>query len=454
MKARRLSLLAGVVFLSASLSFAQKPGEIVLPSLADLVDQLKPVVVNISTTKIVRSPLEDFFRDFRRFFGDEFNRFFPQVPEFRTRSLGSGFIIDKEGFILTNNHVIEGAEDIKVKLYDGQVFDAKVVGRDPKSDIALLKINPRRVQLPVAKLGDSDSLRVGDWVIAIGNPFGLEHTVTVGVISAKGRVIGMGPYDDFLQTDASINPGNSGGPLFNLRGEVVGINTAIVQGGQGIGFAIPINMAKNLLPQLKKGKVVHGFLGVYIQDLTPELAERFGLKEPKGALVTEVMAGSPAEKAGFKKGDIIVKFDDKEVPNSYVLRRLVGSTPPGKRVKVEALRKGKPITLWVTLGESEAERQAMLSEDWGFQVQEITPDIASHIGINEGVLVAEVDPQSPAGQAGISPGDVIIEIENQPVRNLEDFQKLMAQYGQRDSLLLAVRIQREGYRAVFFVLKR
>lgn len=443
------------LFFLLSIAHAQRPsGEVLLPSLADLVEELKPVVVNISTTKVVRSPLEDFFRDFRRFFGDEFERFFPPVPEFRTRSLGSGFIIDKEGFILTNNHVIEGAEDIKVKLHDGKVFDAKVVGRDPKSDIALLKIDPKGTELPVARLGDSDALRVGDWVIAIGNPFGLEHTVTVGVISAKGRVIGMGPYDDFLQTDASINPGNSGGPLFNLKGEVVGINTAIVQGGQGIGFAIPINMAKSLLPQLKRGKVVHGFLGVYIQDLTPELAERFGLKEPKGALVTEVMPDSPAERAGLRKGDVIVRFDGKEVTNSYVLRRLVGSTPPGKKVRVEVLRQGKPVSLIVTVGESEAERQAALSEEWGFRVQEITPDIASHIGISEGVLVAEVDPNSPAGRAGISPGDVIVEIEYQPVKDLEDFQRLMAQFGQKESILLAVRLQREGYRTVFLVLKR
>ncbi|RLA84548.1 MAG: peptidase [Deltaproteobacteria bacterium] len=445
-----------ILSLMAFPAFSQRgstPG-ILLPSLADLVEELKPVVVNISTTKVVRSPLEDFFKDFRRFFGDEFERFFPPIPEFRTRSLGSGFIIDREGYILTNNHVIEGAEDIKVKLHNGKVFDARVVGRDPKSDIALLKIDPKGERLPVARLGDSDRIRVGDWVIAIGNPFGLEHTVTVGVISAKGRVIGMGPYDDFLQTDASINPGNSGGPLFNLRGEVVGINTAIVAGGQGIGFAIPINMAKGLLPQLKRGKVVHGFLGVYIQDLTPELAKRFGLKKPKGALVTEVIPDSPAEKAGLRKGDVIVGFNGKEVQDSFALRRLVGSTPPGKKVKLEVVRRGKTLTLWVTVGESEVERQAMLSEQWGFRVQEITPEIAGHIGIKEGVLIAEVRAGSPAAKAGLRAGDVVVEIEYEPVRNLRDFERLMEKYGGRESLLMAVKIQRENYRTVFVVLQR
>jgi len=433
------------------LGFSQKTIP-ALPSLADLVDQLKPVVVNISTTKVVRSPLEDFFKDFRRFFGDEFERFFPPTPQFRTRSLGSGFIVDKEGYILTNNHVIEGAEDIKIRLYNGRTFDAKVVGRDPRSDIALLKINPRGEDLPVAKLGDSDKLRVGDWVIAIGNPFGLEHTVTAGIVSAKGRVIGMGPFDDFIQTDASINPGNSGGPLFNLQGEVVGINTAIVAGGQGIGFAIPINMAKNLLPQLKKGKVTHGFLGVYIQDLTPELAKRFGLKEPKGALVSDIMPNSPAAKAGLKKGDVIIRFNDKDVPDSLTLRRLVASTPPKQRVKMEIIRQGKNYTIWVTL--EEYEKQAMSIEQWGFKVQKIPPEVSKVAGTNEGVIVTEIIKNSPADRAGLNAGDIIVEIEHEQVNDLNDFERLIEKYANNPTLLLGVKIQREGYRTAYVLLER
>jgi serine protease Do len=444
-----LSIL--LVLLWASLGFSQKTA-VLLPSLADLVEELKPVVVNISTTKVVRSPLEDFFKDFRRFFGDEFERFFPPTPQFRTRSLGSGFIVDKEGYILTNNHVIEGAEDIKVKLYNGRTFDAKIVGRDPKSDIALLKINPKGQNLPVAKLGDSDKLRVGDWVIAIGNPFGLEHTVTAGIVSAKGRVIGMGPYDDFIQTDASINPGNSGGPLFNLQGEVVGINTAIVAGGQGIGFAIPINMAKSLLPQLKKGKVTHGFLGVYIQDLTPELAKRFGLKEPKGALVSDIMPNSPAAKAGLKKGDVIIRFNDKEVPDSLTLRRLVASTPPKQTVKIEIIRQGKNYTIWVTL--EEYEKRAMSIEQWGFKVERIPPEVSKASGTTEGVMVTEIMANTPADRAGLETGDIIIEIEHEQVKDLNDFERLIEKHGGSPTLLLGVKIQKEGYRTAYVLLER
>jgi len=335
-----------------------------LPSLAKLAKELKPTVVNISSTKLVQSPLEDFFknfRDFRDFFGEEFfQRFFGErhPKEFRQQSLGSGFIIDREGYIITNWHVIEKAEEIKVKLSDKKIYDAEVVGKDPKTDLALIKIKIDE-DLPVARLGDSDKLEVGDWVVAIGNPFGLEHTVTTGIISAKGRVIGAGPYDDFLQTDASINPGNSGGPLFNLKGEVVGINTAIIAGGQGIGFAIPINMAKRLLPQLKRGRVVYGYLGVYIQDLTLELARSFGLKEPKGVLISEVIPDSPAVKGGVEKGDICLEFDGLAVENTYQFRKLV-SNIPGKKVKILVLRKGKQKTLSVTIGELKEREVAAL----------------------------------------------------------------------------------------------
>ena len=279
-----------------------------LPSLSGLVKETKPSVVNISTTTVVKgidlpgrfgNPFKDFFGNdefFDKFFGDGPGR------EFKQKSLGSGVIIDKEGYILTNNHVVEKASSIKVKMSDGKEYDAKVIGKDAKTDIALIKVNAKN-SLPVAALGDSDALEVGDWVLAIGNPYGLDHTVTAGIVSAKGRVIGQGPYDDFIQTDASINPGNSGGPLFNLRGEVIGINTAIISGGQGIGFAIPINMAKALLPQLKSsGKVVRGWLGVVIQKVTPELAKSFGLNGIGRRPRFRRDGGQPGEQGGHKEG--------------------------------------------------------------------------------------------------------------------------------------------------------
>ncbi|MBI5286339.1 MAG: trypsin-like peptidase domain-containing protein, partial [Deltaproteobacteria bacterium] len=282
-------------------------------SFIELAKTLGPVVVNISTTQVVREKPRVPFPEFRGpcedFFGDEFFRFFDEFPqrEFKRQSLGSGFIINKEGYILTNNHVVEDAEEILVTLSDKREYKAKVIGRDSRLDLGLVKIDAKD-DLPVAILGDSDKLQIGEWVMAIGNPFALSHTVTAGIVSAKGRVIGAGPYDNFIQTDASINPGNSGGPLFNLRGEVIGINTAIIAGGQGIGFALPINMAKEVLSQLKeKGKVTRGWIGVSIQDVTPELARSFGLKEKHGALVSSAMKDDPADKAGIRPGDIIVE---------------------------------------------------------------------------------------------------------------------------------------------------
>jgi serine protease Do len=328
-----------------------------LPSFSELVKHAAPSIVNISTTTVIKGPdLRDRFfgpsNPFGDFFGDDFfGKFFGDTPrrEFKQRSLGSGFVIDKEGFILTNNHVIEKAQSIKVKLSDEKEYDAEVVGKDAKTDIALIKINAKH-DLPIANLGDSDKLEVGDWVMAVGNPFGLEHTVTAGIVSAKGRVIGAGPYDDFIQTDASINPGNSGGPLFNLKGEVVGINTAIISGGQGIGFAIPINIAKDMLSQLKsKGKVVRGWLGVIIQRVTPDIAKSFGLKESEGALVSDIMEQSPAEKAGIKTGDVIISYNGKKIKDMDTLPRLVGSTEIGKKVKVGIIRDGKQIETEVVI---------------------------------------------------------------------------------------------------------
>ena len=335
-------------------------------SFAALVKEVKPAVVNISTTQVVRGPRGrglPFGSNgdglFERYFGEGRPR------EQRLQSLGSGFIIDREGYILTNNHVIERATMIMVKLGgNGREYEAKVIGRDPRTDLALIKIDAR-ADLPVVRLGDSEALEVGDWIIAIGNPFGLAQTVTAGIVSAKERVIGAGPYDDFIQTDASINPGNSGGPLFNTRGEVVGINTAIFSesgGSIGIGFATPINLAKDLMLQLKaRGRVSRGWLGVSIQPVTPELQRQLRLRTAAGALVAEVMEGSPADRAGIQPGDLIIAFDGREVRESAELPRLVSATPLGKEVVVRLVRGGREISVKVTIRELQ-ERAAASTE--------------------------------------------------------------------------------------------
>ena len=329
-----------------------------LPDFVTLAKRLRPVVVNISTTQVSEGGAQGFGSPFgeedplsefwKRFFGGPF----PRGP-FRQRSLGSGFIIDRDGSILTNNHVVENAQKIVVKLADESEFEAKVIGKDAKTDLAVIKINTKN-NLSMATLGDSDRLEVGEWVLAIGNPFGLDNSVTSGIVSAKGRHIGAGPYDNFIQTDASINPGNSGGPLINLRGEVVGINTAIFSrtgGNIGIGFAIPINLVKELLPQLKgKGKVTRGYLGVLIQKVTPEIAESLGLDKAQGALVANVSKDGPAERAGVKVGDVIVEFDGKEIKESNDLPIIVARTPVDKKVRLKVLREKKDITLSVTVG--------------------------------------------------------------------------------------------------------
>src|SRR5574341_299965 len=314
-----------------------------LPSFADLVEKLKPSVVNISITSMARE--RGVFTSPSPFgeqdpFGEFFERFFGQAPprEFKQHGLGSGFIISEDGYVVTNNHVVDLAEDIEVTLEGGEKYKARIIGKDSKTDLALLKIEPKG-KLPSVKFGDSDKLRIGDWVMAIGNPFGLGHTVTAGIISAEGRVLGLGAYDDFIQTDAPINPGNSGGPLFNLNGEVVGVNTAIIAGGQGIGFAIPTNITQNIVDQLKeKGKVVRGWLGVIIQQITSEIAEGMNLKELKGALVSDVTPGGPAEKAGIKRGDIIVGFNGHKMEKVAQLTGIVADTPPDTQVQLRVMR--------------------------------------------------------------------------------------------------------------------
>lgn len=401
--------------------------------IAGLVKEVAPAVVNISTTQVVRfsrprlrSPFgQDPFEDF-------WNHFFGNMPrEQKRRSLGSGFIVSDDGYILTNNHVVEKADEITVTLLDKEEYKAKVVGTDPKTDIALIKINAGK-KLPFVRLGDSEGLEIGEWVVAIGNPFGLGHTVTAGIVSAKGRIIGSGPYDDFIQTDASINPGNSGGPLFNLKGEVVGINTAIIQGGQGIGFATPVHLAKSILNQLKeKGKVVRGWLGVYIQRLTPEVAETLGVPGRKGALVADTTKDGPAEKAGIRSGDVIVRFDGKPVSDEHELPQIVASTKVGKRVEVVVIRDGKEITIPVAIGEMESEeppagrKSRESSKELGLSVQDITPDVARRFDIQnrQGVIVTGVIEGSPADDAGFQEGDVIRQVNRNPVKNAVDFEK-------------------------------
>jgi serine protease Do len=464
-----VSLVASLATLpSLSLGREAVQGAIELPSLTGLAKKLKPTVVNIRTTKLVRSPLDEFFRGFGDapdFFGDEFfKRFFGdrQPREFKQKSLGSGFIIDKAGHILTNNHVIEKAEEIKVKLSNQKEYDAEVIGTDPKTDLALIKIKAAD-DLPVVHMGDSDTLEVGEWVVAIGNPFGLEQTVTTGIISAKGRVIGAGPYDDFLQTDASINPGNSGGPLFNLKGEVVGINTAIVAGGQGIGFAIPVNIANRLLPQLKKGRVVYGYLGVYIQDLTPELADSFGLQETQGVLISDVIPDSPAEKGKIEKGDVVLEYNGQQVEDRFQFTKMVGNTPVGKKTKILVLRDKKHKTLWVSIGEIPEKQQVAATtpkpeetDRWGFTAQDITSAIADQLGLpdNTGVVITAVEPNSPAQEEGLQRGDVIIEVEHNQIKDMADFRKYIELHQKKKTLLLTVRVKANGYRTLFVVLKK
>jgi serine protease Do len=420
------------------------------PDFVTLASELKPAVVNISTAKMVRprgsapgprapgaDPFEEFFE---RFFRGQPGT--PSPPR-RERSLGSGFIISADGFILTNDHVVREAEEIMVRLGDGRSFTAAVRGRDPKLDLALLKIEAQ--QLPVVRLGDSAQLQVGEWVLAIGNPFGLEQTVTAGIVSAKGRVIGAGPYDDFIQTDASINPGNSGGPLFNTRGEVVGINTAIIAGGQGIGFATPINAVQGVLKQLKeKGHVTRGWLGVAVQPMTADLAESFGLQEARGALVSEVIKGSPAEAAGLRRGDVILAFDGVEIDTFNDLPRLVAAAPVGGSARLTVFRDGKTLQLQATIGELEdADRQPAPAPEpasLGLGITDITPDAVRLYGLTgeRGALVTSVDPAGPAADSNLRPGDLIVEVNGQEIARASAFRQIAARAKKGETLRLLV----------------
>ncbi|MEE3025677.1 MAG: DegQ family serine endoprotease [Pseudomonadota bacterium] len=467
---RPMPALAGLVimFMTLEAGAADRP-----ESFADQVERLSPAVVNISTTTIVNggpnmdmpqvppgSPFEDFFKNF----GDNDRKR-------RASSLGSGFIIDDAGIVVTNFHVIENAEEITVTLSDETVFTAEVLGQDQKTDIAVLKIDPGDTELTAVPFGDSDSLRVGDWVLAIGNPFGLGGTVTAGIVSARGRDIGNGPYDDFIQTDASINRGNSGGPLFNVEGEVIGINTAIFSqtgGSVGIGFAISSKLAKRVTTQLAEyGTTRRGWLGVFIQEVTPDIAESLGLDEATGALVSTVNESSPAQAAGLEPGDVIISFDGKAIEKMRDLPRIVAETEIGATVAVELIRNGSRMSVDVTLGElekaelvgivgEESQGDAESFEKLGFSVDNLNAELAAELGLDEnirGVVVTEVEEGSPAFDKGLQPGDVIKRFGQRRVENAADLAKSVAETlesGRAGVLLLVESEGRERFIQIGF----
>ncbi len=410
----------------------------------EVSEKVTPSVVNIRAAR-VRSVGET-APQFEDFFGPFF-RGRPQPRPEKEQSLGSGFLISDNGYILTNEHVVRDAEEIKVRLSDQRVYDGKIIGIDPRTDVAILKIAAED-KLPTAVLGNSDALRVGQWALAIGNPFGLDRTLTVGVISATGRnEVGIEDYEDFIQTDTSINPGNSGGPLLNIYGEVVGINTAIVASGQGIGFAIPINLARLIADQLiETGEVVRGWLGVSIQPLTPELAESFALNQVGGALVNQVIAGSPAEKAGVQRGDILLTFGGKGVNGVRDLQLMVASTPVGTKAELEVLRNGKRLTLPVTIAEMQTPERIAAAppvdgKEQGLGLTVVPADSG------EGVMVEAVDPQSAAAAAGVQPGDLILMLNRQEVRDLSTFRQALRGTGGKNVVLLLRRDETTLYLA-------
>ncbi|HAL85876.1 MAG TPA: peptidase S1 [Deferribacteraceae bacterium] len=399
-------------------------------SFSEVVKKTRDGVVNISTTKTVTRKMPDMFHDdfFRKFFGDQFNM--PdsggKPREYKTSALGSGFVIDAAGLIVTNNHVIDGADEIVIKLNDKHEFKAEVVGKDPMTDLALIKIDPKGVKLTALKLADSDSAEIGDWVVAIGNPLGLEWTVTAGIISGKARALGSGPYDNFMQTDASINPGNSGGPLLNLNGEVVAINTAIIPSGQGLGFAVPVNMLKDILPKLKKGKVDRGWLGVTVQSLDEKIAQGLGLENDEGALIADVVKGDPADKAGVKAGDVVVAINGKPIKDNRELINIIGGYEPNTTVKLTVIRDGKKREIPVKLGVRKDGASGSVSPaepdvSRPIAVKEVDEATAKKFGVEGGVVVTSIDETTNAFNAGLRNGDIVLWINRQSVKSAEDF---------------------------------
>jgi serine protease Do len=432
-------------------------------AFSDIVNTVSPSVVNISTTKLVQ-------RDSSPFFNDPFFDFLSPFHDFGTpkkwkeRSLGSGVIVSTDGYIVTNNHVVEKADEIKVTLFDRRVLKGRIVGADSKTDVAIIRIDADN--LPVLTWGDSEKLQVGEFVLAIGSPYGLSNTVTMGIISAVGRAnVGIADYEDFIQTDAAINPGNSGGPLVNISGELIGINTAIFSrtgGYQGIGFAVPSNMVRSVMDQLiQKGKVTRGWIGVTIQELTPELAQQFGLKRSKGALVSDVVKDGPAAKAGIKRGDIITEFNGKDVKDVSGLRNLVSQSKAGSSIALKLLRAGKELTITVTILElprevAEVAPEAVPEEAetkmlTGLVVMDLSREIIRQLGFNKeekGVVVVKVEPGSPADEAEIKKGDIIKEINRREIENLATYNSVLKSLNEQESLLLF--INRSGKR--FYVI--
>lgn len=419
-------------------------------AMAEVVAAVKPAVVNISSTKTVKiSGVQSPFPDdpfFRRFFGDEFGNF-GRPREHKQSGLGSGVIVDKDGYILTNNHVIKDADEIKFKLSDKREFKGRVIGADPKTDLAVIKIDSNH--LPVIKLGDSDNLKVGETVIAIGNPFGLSQTVTSGIVSATGRAnVGITDYEDFIQTDAAINPGNSGGALVNVKGELVGINTAIFStsgGYQGVGFAIPTSMGNAVMDNLiKKGKVVRGWLGISIQPVTENLGRQFEIKNEKGALVGDVVEDGPAEKAGLQRGDIITEYDGKDVSDPAGLRNMVSGTPPGKKVTLKIMRNGKIQKVDVTIAELPAEIQKLHGSFdnllKGVMVQDLNPELKKNLAVPKritGVVVTDIEDISPAGGL-LMTNDVIIEVNRKKISSTKEYEAVVSSIKSAQDILLLI----------------
>ncbi len=460
-----LAALATALFLATQASAASVAG---LPVFTDLAEKSGPAVVNISTVKLVKGnqQLQDFFKFHRNpggqrtpfdDFFDQFEKYFKQRPDAaprKQRSLGSGFVISQDGYIVTNNHVIADADEVEVNLQGAEKpLPATIVGRDQETDLALLKIEAGR-DLPVVKFGDSDKMKVGEWVMAIGNPFGLDHSVTVGIVSAKGRIIGSGPFDDFIQTDASINPGNSGGPLLNMDGEVIGINSAIIASGQGIGFAVPSNLARKVISQLKENKKVsRGWLGVTIQDVDENTAKALDLKEAKGALVASVIEGQPAAKAGIKSGDVITQVNGDKVDDSSTLLRRIAGLAPGDKAKLTLWRAGKSVTVTVTLGERDLKQmtQAQPQEkeaaesSLGLSLRPMQESEAEALGLDkpQGLLVTAVADGSPAQAGDVRPGDVILQVNQQPVSTVARFKEVLEGDAAKKGVLLLL-IQRQG----------
>jgi serine protease Do len=435
---------------------------------------VQPTVVSITSEKELRisgglrGDLPQVPEEFRRFFGDDFERFFQRPsPEGRAiqRGFGSGVIVSRDGYILTNNHVVAGADDLRVKLQDGSTHQARVVGSDPKTEVAVIKIEADK--LPVASLADSDEVRVGDWVLAIGGPFGLENTVTAGIVSAKGRTtVGIADYENFIQTDAAINPGNSGGPLINMRGEVIGINTAIATGSgsnAGVGFSIPSNMARSIMDALMRtGRVERGFLGALIQDLTPELAESFGFDGKEGVLIGDVTKDGPADKAGLKSGDIVTRLNGKVTESSSQLRNTVAATAPGMAIELEVFRDGRTRTVKVKLGllddsvaAASVPAGSAVATELGLTVRTLTPELAGQLGVDadqQGVVVTEVEPGGLAARAGLRPRDVIVSINGDAISTAKAFDETLG----KSDLKLGVRLQviSEGVKRFLFIRGR